>query len=346
MSPDEPYHGVSIQIHNSADVEKVFIPAIREIADLGADTVAFSSAVYQDHAGSLDLGVIPDRTARPEQWAVMFGLARQLGLRIVLMPIVLLDNPRGTEWRGQIDYANQDQWDTWFKKYRELILSYATLAASAKVEVLMIGSELVSTETFTDRWRNLIRDVRKIYSGKLGYSANWDHYRNIKFWNDLDLIGMTTYHQLADKPGPTVNQLVDAWKPIRKDILEWQATVNKPILFTEVGWASQEGCSVEAWNYYRQDSATPAGLEEQRRCYEAFCKTWRNVPSVGGMIWWEWTQPHGADDIGYTPKGKPAESVLRRWFDERRKARADKLARRRKAKPTTNSAANETGDTK
>jgi hypothetical protein len=341
VPPDAPYHGVAIQVHSAAHVENVFIPAIDEIADLGADTVAFSTAVYQEHAGAQDLGILPERTARPEQWAAMFSAARRRGLRIVLMPIVLLDRPRGTEWRGQIKYAGKDQWDTWFKKYRELILGYAALAAGADVEVLMVGSELVSTEDFTERWRDLIRDVRKIYPGKLGYSANWDHYRNIAFWNDLDLIGMTSYHQLADKPGPTLEQLIDAWKPIRKNILDWQATVGKPILFTEVGWASQEGCAVEAWNYYRQDQATAAGREEQRRCYEAFCLTWGQVESVGGAIWWEWTEPRGDDDISYTPKSKPAQTVLRRWFGDRAKVRAEKLAEQRNVKPAAVSVDNE-----
>lgn len=38
-------------------------------------------------------------------------------------------------------------------------------------------------------------------------------------------------------------------------------------------------------------------------------------PMVGGIIFWEWTiGPGGPGDEGYTPKGKPAEQILRDYF--------------------------------
>ena len=34
-------------------------------------------------------------------------------------------------------------------------------------------------------------------------------------------------------------------------------------------------------------------------------------------MWWEWdANPGGPGDFGYSPKGKPAEDVLRAWFAE------------------------------
>jgi hypothetical protein len=105
------------------------------------------------------------------------------------------------------------------------------------------------------------------------------------------------------------------WAPIKRNILKWQDKIDKPLLFTEAGWCSQEGTTIEPWNYYYRQEATPAGLEEQRRCYRAFMDTWKNVPQVGGVIWWEWTNSEGgSEDYNYTPKGKPAEQELREWF--------------------------------
>ncbi len=130
---------------------------------------------------------------------------------------------------------------------------------------------------------------------------------------------MTTYYKLADGPSPAVEQLLAAWRPFKQDILRWQATIGKPLIFTEVGWCSQEGAAARAWDYYQHQVATPAGHEEQRRCYEAFMKTWDTVPEVGGVIWWEWTADQGGPaDYNYTPKGKPAEEQLRRWFARQR----------------------------
>jgi len=108
-----------------------------------------------------------------------------------------------------------------------------------------------------------------------------------------------------------------AWhrQPIKRGILRWQRKVGKPLLFTEVGWCSQEGASIEPWNYYYHQIPSQAGLTEQLNCYLAFMKTWADTPEVGGVIWWEWSDaPGGPEDYSYTPRGKPAEKALRRWF--------------------------------
>ena len=115
------------------------------------------------------------------------------------MPIVLLENPREGEWRGKIAPTN---WADWWEDYENYLMHYAWLAESAEAEVFMVGSELVSTETDTDHWKDLIARVRKAYHGRLGYSANWDHYKQVGFWDVLDLVGMTTYHDLGDKDEP------------------------------------------------------------------------------------------------------------------------------------------------
>lgn len=319
-----PLHGIAWQFHHTYSLIERAERALGEIAEIGADTVMLSVARYQENAASPSIYNDPERMPTPEQWKQVIGLAHRNNLRVVLMPIVLLSKPRGTEWRGEIQPPS---WDTWFESYSNYILDMARVAEANGVEVMMVGSELVSTEKHGSRWKRLIADVRKLYRGKLSYSANWDHYKNIEYWTDLDYVGMTTYHKLADEAGPTLAQLIDAWKPIRDDILEWQRTVGKPILFTEVGWCSQEGAAVEAWNYYHKQVATKAGLEEQRRLYLAFMKTWGDVPQVGGAIWWEWSDAAGGEnDYNYTPKDKPAEKELRRWFAERRELAKQRFA--------------------
>ena len=235
-----------------------------------------------------------------------------VGGQEVLMPVVLLDKPRKREWRGQI---NPDDWNDWWEDYENLVMHYAWQAEAHQVEMFMIGSELLSTESNDARWRALIQRVRGAYHGKVCYSANWDHFRPIEFWDQLDFIGLTSYFTLADRRNPTVEEIVARWEPIRRDVLAWQRRIGKPILFTEVGWCSQEGAATAPWNYYQNQVATPAGHEEQRRLYEAFLQVWGATPELTGIIWWEWTPgPGGPDDFGYSPRNKPAEQVLRRWF--------------------------------
>lgn len=292
---------------------ETYEPLLREVAELGANTVLLTTPAYMEHARSqsvyLDLRKVPP----PADYQAIVRKARDLGLRPFIMPMVLLRNPRGSEWRGVIEPPD---WDDWWQQYTEVVTYFADIAREAGAEGLLVGSELVSTEKYTRRWEEVIARARKhFHGGKLGYSANWDHYRPIEFWDKLDFVGMTSYNKLAEARNPTVEEIVARWEPIKRDVLAWQRSVGKPILMTEVGWCSQEGAAMAPWNYYQNQVATPAGHEEQRNLYEAFIRVWSDVPELMGTIWWEWDRsPGGADDFGYTPRGKPAEKVLREYF--------------------------------
>lgn len=316
----DQYHGLAIQIDTSNKPVEMFGPLIREVAALGADTVLIGADFYQKNASSGRVYINPEKTPTIPQWSKLLAIARQeCGLKVVLAPKILLADPIGSEWRGVIQPPS---WNKWFRQYRRIINHFADIAQSGGVEVLMIGSEMVSAEKHTEEWLEVVRQVRQRYRGKLTYSANWDHYQPVKFWHALDLIGMTSYYKLSDTLCPPVDSLVEAWQPIKQNILDWQKDIGKPILFTEVGWCSQEGASIEPWNYYHKQEATRKGHLEQRNCYEAFMRVWSDVPQVGGVIWWEWTTYGGGKDCyNYTPKDKPAEKLLRDWFARHSKPR-------------------------
>lgn len=310
-----PLHGVAIQLHGSALEVPNFERMIDEIAALGADTVQLVTHGWQTHGGTADLRLDQTRNPSLPDLERLCVRAKQRGLRVVLMPVVLLSNPRNTEWRGQI--IPTAGWDLWFRRYTDFMIQFADLSERSGVDVLMVGSELIKAEQFTERWRSLIAELRGHFRGKLGYSANWDHYTTDKigFWPQLDCVGMTSYYTLATGPRPEQKELLRNWEPIRQRILDFQKQVRLPIIFTEAGWCSQEGAASESWNYYHNTKATPAGHQEQADCYDTFIRTWDGVPELGGIIWWEWTSgPGGAADYGYTPKNKPAEKILRDWF--------------------------------
>lgn len=311
------FRGMAVQLYTGEECWQRFGRLIPEIADLGADTALVVIHGFQDHAASENLHWDGPKTPTPEELLRIVQHAHAHGLRVILMPIVLLEYPRGTEWRGRIKPPDLD---AWWKRYCAFILHFARVAEKGNVELLMIGSELVSLENSTARWRQLIGEVKQFYRGKLGYSANWDHYKQIEFWDQLDQIGMTSYYQLSDNPSPKLEDVVKAWEPIKKEIMDWRREIGRPIMFTEAGWCSQEGASVEAWNYYHKQECTPAGLEEQATLYKAFMQVWGDEPGIGGIIWWEWTPDEGGPkDYNYTPRAKPAEKILREWFERKRR---------------------------
>lgn len=306
------FRGFCLQIHNS-DPDHPWEEYVDQISKTGANTVKIVVNAYQENAQASSIFIEARKTPPKQRLVNLFALARKKGLRVILMPILLLDNPRGNEWRGTIRPGN---WDDWWSDYTDYIVYFAKVARDGKADVFIIGSELISTETQTDRWRTLIQEVRKYYKGRITYSANWDHYEAVKFWDDLDLIGMTTYYDLVGVGKPTLENILAGWKPIKKKVLKWQKTVGRPILFTEVGWPNLISAAEFPWDYTKTPQ-TP-DPQQQAACFEAFFRTWFHEPSVSGYLVWEWRNSPaneiGPDDTGYFPEGKPAMDVIKTYF--------------------------------
>jgi hypothetical protein len=284
--------------------------SMAEIAAIGADTVSIVVDARQENGSSSRIFIDVRMTPTPEQLQRLVRHAKSLGLRVVLMPIVLLDNPRGNEWRGTIKPEN---WAQWFESYRQMMHHYAWIAESAGVDVLVVGSELVSTESRADEWAKTIQAVRRDFKGRLTYSANWDHYSRIPFWDQLDLIGMNSYYKLGEDYRVSVEEIERRWRDIQRDLLAFQQRVGKPLVLLEAGWCSLRNAAHEPWDYTKVTEAIDVQL--QRKLYEGFFKSWYGQPGLGGFMIWEWTTGGGGTgDRGYTPENKPAEAVMREWF--------------------------------
>jgi len=302
-----PYRGVAMQIQRVDWIDK-YEKSIDEIADLGADTVLLVIDSRQENGTSSHIYLDMRMTPTPEQLGELIDHAKKRKLRVVLMPIVLLDDPQGTEWRGTL---KPDSWDKWFDSYRDMMTQFAWVAQGHGVDVLVVGSELVSSESNVKQWTSTIAKIRESYKGNLTYSANWDHYTALPFWDQLDLIGMNSYYKLGDDSKVTTEEIEKRWRDIQKNLVEFSEEKGKPILLLEAGWCSLENAASAPWDYTQQD--LPADNDLQKRLYEAFFNVWYGNPHMGGYMMWEWP-PGEPEEKGYTPKGKPAEQVLRDWF--------------------------------
>jgi hypothetical protein len=310
-----PLCSVTMQLQRTDWIDR-YEKNIDEIASLGADTVQFVVDPRQENGKSERIYLDLRMTPTAEQLGRLIKHAKDKGLRVTLMPIVLLDNPIGDEWRGKIDPVN---WGEWFDSYRNIMEFYSWIAEANHVDLLVVGSELVSTEDKIDEWTHTINMIRGIYHGRLTYSSNWDHYRFVKFWDQLDMIGMNSYWKFTPERehDPTVPEIVQTWKGIQDDLFKFQDKENKPIMFLEIGWFSQANVAWEPWDYTQEDQ--PIDLELQKKLYEGFFQAWWGNPRLGGFSVWEWPpDAGGAEDRGYTPKGKPAEKILREWLSKPR----------------------------
>jgi hypothetical protein len=333
----DQWHGLAIDLHNPDTPEGYFRKYVDEVADLGCDAVCFKLSGFQENKYSVRVYMDVRKIMPLDRLGRLVAHAHDRGLKVMLLPIVVPDAPLDNEWRGEYAPGEGKKWSQWFVSYTAFIHYWAKFALANRVEMLSVGSELISSEVHTLQWRNLISSTRGIVKDNvlLTYSANWDHYEKIGFWDLLDVVGMTSYHRLAEKDQgtPSVGQLKERWLPIKRRIEAFSQRVDRPIFFTEVGWCSLSGATYEPWDYYR---IAGVNLQEQANAYQAYMETWQDSPFVGGMIFWEWsTNDGGPQDRGYTPKNKPAGDLLAQWLAARRAATASRPASRPATSPQT-----------
>jgi hypothetical protein len=282
--------------------------SLQEMQRLGVTSVSIMIPWVTPHVRSLTMAPRGDMTPTDASLERAIRAARRRGMSVLLMPFLYVDRMEAGEWRGALQPPD---WPAWFDQYGDFILHYARLAQREGVEYLSIGSELCSTEARSDEWSVLIDAVRAVYRGKLLYSSNWDHLESVGFAQRLDVLGMNAYFKLSDDPNAPEEHMVAAWEGIRREVETWRRGVGLDIILTEVGYPSRHGAGIDPWNY---DAPGAADLEIQARCYRAFRKAWEGAPHVRGVYFYLWWGAGGAGDTGYTPRGKPAEQVIRQWF--------------------------------
>lgn len=237
--------------------------------------------------------------------------------------ISIMVKPQIWVWRGEytglIEMKTEQEWKVLEDSYSSFILTYAKAAQEINADILCIGTEL---EKFVvnrpDYWRKLIKNIRRIYKGKLTYAANWDEFKRIDFWDELDYIGIDAYFPLSDKKTPSVKDLEEGWAPHKKEILTIQQSYKKKVLFTEFGYRSVDFTGKEPWNYDRK--LGEVNLQAQVNGLTAIHNQfWKEDWFVGGFLW-KWFYKH--DKVGgeknnmFTPQNKPAEKVIRKLYQK------------------------------
>lgn len=292
--------------------------ARRALAATGSNWAGLLVTWYMERRDSSDFAEDLVKTPTDEAVAAAIRDLHGLGLKVMLKPHV--DVKDGT-WRGSIHPADTARW---FAAYHEFLVRYAAVAEASGVEMLCVGTELatLSDARYGGEWKDVVAAVRAVYHGPLTYAANanspGDEYTSVSFWSLLDLPGLDVYTPLTARSNPSREELVRGWTNNRYGqnmvaaFKNWQASHGKPVIFTEIGYRSADGTNLAPWDYA---AAAPYDPGEQADCYAAAFTVWTpERPWMKGVFWWAWSVPSpGPNDTDYTPRGKPAEEVLRTW---------------------------------
>ncbi|MFT7588182.1 MAG: hypothetical protein ACI959_000389 [Limisphaerales bacterium] len=236
-------------------------------------------------------------------------------LKVLLKPHIWVI---GQGWLGDFELSTEADWQKWEDGYTTYILRYAHIADSMDVALFCIGTEAKRIIAHRpDYMPELIKKIKNIYDGKLTYAANWDNYKQIKFWDQLDYIGIDAYFPLTNQKAPTVEQLQQAWQPHYNEIKSFALDADRPIIFTEFGYMSVEGTAWKNWEIESSLKTQQISMVEQENAFEAFFKTfWHEDWFAGGFIWkwYAWDNSGGISDKDYTPQGKPVMATIQKYY--------------------------------
>ena len=285
------------------------------LTETNIEWIALCFSWVQSNTTSHDIRPDPNRTPTTDSVKHAIATAHSLGLKVMLKPMVdTLEEEKTqgypTVWRGEIQPS-----DDWFESYSNFINFFAEFAEQNDVELFSVGCEFKETTREKEHWETVISGVRERYSGPITYAADWTNFQDIEWWDSVDYVGIDAYFPLVlFKYDPSFEELKNVWTNYADEIDAWLSTVNKPVIFTEIGYRSGDGTSMAPSNYWSDMSVD---LQEQRDCYEAAFQALWNRSWFHGFYWWTWIHDPtkgGVNDPNHTPQNKPAQDVITYWY--------------------------------
>lgn len=253
---------------------------------------------------------------RPPEWITRpIREAHARGMALLVIPhLAYWGSP--WSWRGAIDFAEPESRARFFATYGAWITAVARCAHDA--DGFSIANELEKLAVHEQEWRAVIAAVRGATPARLTWAANWSGYRNVRFWDALDAIGIEAYFPLVAHEDPSEDELRAAWRPVLADLAAFQQRVGKPVVFTELGYRAALDAAREPWTFREERGAERARAEAvQERCLAVALDVLR--PESGwlrGAFLWKWLPGGGHARENFLVNRPGMQSVLERaWKD-------------------------------
>ena len=287
--------------------------SLKKIKGINVEWVTILATWYQDNCYSTS--IFPtQKTPSDKSLKHAIDEAKSLGMKVMVKPHLDILSTEYGSWRGEIAPVSESGWNEWFDEYKKFILHYAEIARDTKADMFCIGTELsAATAGHTEKWREIIREIRKAYKGPLVYAANWDEeYLHIRFWDDLDYAGIDAYFPLTTNNDPTKEELIAAWEKTADSIEEWlvKNNIERPVIFTELGYVSSDGTNKQPW----ATLSNPEDQKEQADCLEATFEVLTKRAWFKGIYLWQYFPQERWSPLGFTIKDKESEEVVKKWY--------------------------------
>src|SRR5215218_2185909 len=252
--------------------------AMAQIKSLGANSIELTPRIWSASASSNDVLAVQDKTETDASLAAGIAQAHANGLSVLLKPAI-----SGLDGTSSYNLHPSDP-AAFFACYKAELVHLATIAEATGVETLSLGNEMASLTgaEYRGYWVDIVNAVRDVYHGMLTYAAASDEAGHVSFWDQVDVIGINAYPTLSNSANPTVQDLENAWTSVPADpyhaaVFDHKSPVDffhslsetngKPVLFTEVGYRSINGTTINPGDW---QAAGTSNAQAQLDAYKAF----------------------------------------------------------------------------
>lgn len=284
-------------------------PDLAEVRGLGAAAILVPNPFVIPTPTASTIAPGPE-TRSPAQVLALARAARAQGLAWVSLPFLVVAEGDPGDWRGNLRPIDRD---AFWRAYEQHLTQEAELAARGGAAALVIGSELTSLSTpgTEARWQAIAAAARTRYPGRLVYASNHDALDHTAPYGAVDVIGVSAYFPLTTDPDADADTLAAVWAERAQDLVKLGRRQRRPVWIVELGYGSVDGAAIRPWDH---GSGGVLDLEEQAAAYSAATHTLAQTPEIGAVFFWHWHGRGGLLDRSYTPRGKPAELLLRHFF--------------------------------
>ncbi len=327
-----------IKDHLGADAVLYMEPAWLTGVDVATNTVTMGMQHVDFHFGMLSR----------EQWTAMVTKAHSRGLKVIMMLGIepMSTAPVSNVALNAIPASNTAFWDAYFAAYTPLVLERAAIARDLGVEYLGLGYHLAYlTRLDPSRWQALIAAVRAVgYKGKLvyfGLASGVDGILELStappgFMPLFDAIGVLLHSVVTRKAGETLapeqtraRMKADLTALINR-MSGWPVPLWLAITTPSIHGGVSSNVNIEQClvgppclaSLYDRD------LQQQADAVAAAAEVINASPTgngrVMGLFTWQYSW---SDDFAYgfrhgdaafdkttSMRGKPAEAVMKAWF--------------------------------
>lgn len=304
---------------------------VDRMAELGIQWICVVATVFQETATSTLQYRDFEETPDDGEVRRIIDYIHEKGMNVLLRPMLECQDGHGRTqvWfpgdGSRIPNKSSNAWERWFRSMRARTRHYARIAQETECEMYCLDSELDRTVSQNKHWLDVLETARSNYDGAISschtHMVNFEREleREDHWFYKLDVLQTSFYRRSTDKPGATVDEMVEFLKSDLELYRRIAKKFGKPVAFGECGCTSCTGAAMRPSSWSGGDKYAP---EEQANHLEAVMRTFWKEPWWGGLYWWKWDEQNDrpqfkddpAGDKGFVIDGKPAADVMQRWY--------------------------------